>query len=427
LRYGGGGRAWKNMCNSRDTWNIQKHGYIGCIMLRVGQRRKFVRLAGGTGGSGGGSFPSFFLPLDDLGNGIVNTVPAIALGSAVPTFTRASVAWTKLPSGLWGQVATGIARATYLARNTAVGAYGGYWSEPAGVQLVTPTAAIRDMTDPSWIAVGITSVKTATGIDGVPNVASTLTATAPNGTILQTLVAAASARDYSVFLRRKTGSGVVLIQQGVTTLDVTAQLNTVTYTRVELNASVLNSAFGIQIAASGDVIEADFNQFEALTATQFASSPMVTTGAARAADVMSFVQTGNYDVTQGTAYAELSTNWTTTPVNAVAIGLRTLYVGSAGASTVIQSTDGTFFPSAVGLTSMNGVVRKRASSWGAAGLFDDGDGAVPSNTAFDGAMQVAPLGIGCNSTGIEQFNGTLKNVQIRQAQVTSAQLQALTA
>ena len=89
----------------------------------------------------------FVLPLLDLGNGAVNTVLARGTGSA--TYTRATTAWTKLASGLWRSVASGTARSAYIGLNTAVSAYGGYFAEGAGTQLVTPTASIRDMTDAS--------------------------------------------------------------------------------------------------------------------------------------------------------------------------------------------------------------------------------------------------------------------------------------
>jgi hypothetical protein len=398
-------------------------------MLHVGAGKRTLRIFGSAGGGIG--FPSFNLPLNDLGNGIVNTVPAQSSGSAVVTFTRASVAWTKMASGLWGQVATGIARAVYLGRDTAVGAYGGYWSEPAGVQLVTPTVSIRDMTDPSWVAVGITPTKTATGIDGVPNACTTLTCTAPGGTILQTLVAAATARTYSVFLRRVSGSGTIVIQQGATTLDVTAQLNSVTKTRVQLNASVLNAAYGIIMGSAADVIEADFNQFEALNAAQFASSPMAATGAARAMDVLTYPIAGNLDSTQGTCYAELSTNWTAAPGTSPAVGFTdgdaALFVGTGGLSTVIRAFDGVNTPTKAGLTDMSTSVRKRVSSWGANGLVVTGDGAAPTVAAFSGTMGSGSSTIGIGTSGVGSFlNGTLKNIKIFPMQLTSAQIQALT-
>ena len=159
----------------------------------------------------------FDLPLSDAGAGTVNTLPVFAAGSYTATFTRATVAWTKLSTGLWASVATGVARSCYLGANTAVGAYGGYFAEAAGTQLVTPTASIRDMTDASWVAVTCTKAKTATGIDGAANSASTLTATGATATVLQTLVAAASSRAFSAFVRRDsfTLRGVDVIQDSL--------------------------------------------------------------------------------------------------------------------------------------------------------------------------------------------------------------------
>jgi hypothetical protein len=392
----------------------------------------FTRLSDAeAGGAGGIGFPSFNLPLNDLGNGIVNTVPAQSAGSPTATFTRASVAWTKLPSGLWGQVATGIARATYLGRDTAVGQYGGYWSEPAGVQLVPTTAAIRDMRDASWVAVGITPTLTATGIDGVPNACTTLTCTAPNGTILQTLVAAASSRTNSAFVRRRTGSGAILLKQGTATQDITASLSSVIFTRPQLNDNELNVAYGFQMATIGDQIDVDTNQFEALIASEFASSPMPATGASRAGDRMDFATAGNIDFTQGTAYAELSTNYTASSAGryAIATGFTARILGLATSSQVteMQIFDGTTSLAKTGLSSMNTAARKRAGSWGAGGQFVTGDGAAPTNSAFDGAMGAgANLEIGHDS-GANQWNGTIKNLRIYPTQLSNAQLQALTA
>jgi hypothetical protein len=392
----------------------------------------FTRLSDSeAGGAGGAGSPSFLLLLDDLGNGIVNTIPVIALGSATPTFTRASVAWTKLASGLWAQVATGIARSTYLGRDTAVGAYGGYWSEPAGVQLIPTTRAIRDMTDASWVAVGITPTLTATGIDGVPNSCTTLTCTAPNGTILQTLVAAASSRTNSAFVRRRTGAGAVLLKQGTATTDITASLSSVIFTRPQLNDNELNVAYGFQMATSGDQIDVDFNQFEPLNAAEFASGPMASSGAARAADVMIFATAGTIDFTQGTAYSELSTNWTVAQGNRFAIATgaagRVIFGLGATPSTSIAEGDGSASFQKVGLTDMSTAMRKRASSWGAGGQMMTGDGAAPATGAFDGTMgSGASIEIG-HSAGASQWSGTIRNVQLRLLQVTSVQLQALTA
>lgn len=374
---------------------------------------------------GGGGNPAdpgviFNLPLNDLGVGAVNTTPTFAAGSPTPTFTRATAAWTKLSTGLWAQVASGTARSAYLGADTAIGAYAGYFGELGATQLVTPTASIRDMTDASWVAVNVTAAKTATGIDGVVNSASTLTAGAIGGSILQTLVAAATSRVYSVFLRRKTGVGTITIQQGATTLDVTAQLNASTYTRVSLTASVLNSAFGIIFGTSGDAVEADFNQFEATVLT----SPMASTGAARSADVLTYVATGNCIAAAGSLYIESAT------FNA---GASTAYDGialSAGgvpylANSSVMSNDGTNTANtATGLT-IN-VISKIATSWGTLGLRAVKDGGTVATNSFDGGMGNDTGNIQFHITAGIPFSTTSKNVKIYSSQFSDANLQALT-
>lgn len=240
--------------------------------------------------------PSFQLEFGDLGNGAVSL---IALRGGVPgTFTRATAAAAKLSTGLWKlDVASGVARYSYNGLGTTVqNSTGGYYAEGAATQLALNP---RDMTQAAWVAVNVTPTQVATGIDGVGNSATRLTSAAIGGSILQTLVAAASSRTYSVWLRRVTGTGTITISQGATQLDVTASLNSSTYTRVELNASVLNSAFGITFGASGDVIETDCNQFES---GAFASSPIPASGT-RNADALTYPTTGWYNAAIGTGFS----------------------------------------------------------------------------------------------------------------------------
>lgn len=255
-------------------------------------------------GRGGAGLPSFALGFANLGAGLVDTS---AQGSpAAPTFTRATIAWSKLASGLWAPVASGSARYTFNGSTTAVATTGGYFAEGARTELVTPLTSKRDMTDAAWSkGATITVAKTGTGIDGVVNSCSRLTggAVSATNTAFQTLVAAASSRTYSVWLQRVTGTGVINITQdgGSTYTDVTASVNASTFTRVELNASVLNAAFGIQVVTNGDVILADFNQFEAGT---FASSPIDVGAVTRNADSLSYLTTGWLNAAAGTMFAQ---------------------------------------------------------------------------------------------------------------------------
>jgi hypothetical protein len=59
-----------------------------------------------------------------------------------------------------------------------------------------------------------TAALTATGVDGVANTASTLTASAANGTAHQRITSASAARSLSMFVKRRTGTGTVSITHG---------------------------------------------------------------------------------------------------------------------------------------------------------------------------------------------------------------------
>ena len=401
------------------------------LSARMGQQRpclyncgEYCKMAATHHQRGGNSIlagADFILPLSDAGSGGVVTTQERGGGS--PTFTRATVKWTKLATGLWASVASGTAASRYLGENTEVGEYGGYFQEAAGTQLVTPTASIRDMTQAEWAATNITAALTGTGIGGVANSCSRLTATAADGTIFQTLTAAASSRTYSVFLKRVTGSGAISITQdgGSTYTAVTSSVNSSTFTRVSITASQLNAVFGIKMSTDTDVILADFNQFEA---GAFATSPMASAGAARNADALTYVFAGNADAAAGTVYAEMSSVWTTPggTYTAIAMGANAaIFVPSAGGAGLVRITDGTTTVTKSGLASSATGIRKRASSWGGLGLVITGDGAAVATGSFDGAMSNTNIAIGSG------WNGTLKNVRLWQRQLDNEQLIKITA
>jgi hypothetical protein len=276
----------------------------------------------------------------------------------------------------------------------------------------------------------MTAAQTSVGMDGAANSCTRLTATAANGTALQTLVAAASSRTYSCFIRRVTGTGTIAIcQDGVTFTDVTAQVNAGTLGLVQLTASQLNAVFGIRLGTNGDAVDVDCNQFEAGT---FATTPIPAAGT-RAVDGLIDQQAGNVDVTQGAAYAELTTEWTTVPpganfaalsIGAIAAGW-VLFDTTATASTVIRNFDGTNQAIKVGLSDMATGVRKRAASWGAGGLNVTGDGLAVANSAFDGANGVVGF-IYVGGTNTIIWNGGIKNLAIWPTQLPDATLVAIT-
>jgi len=304
----------------------------------------------------------------------------------------------------------------------------GYWPWPAATQLVTPTADIRDMTGAGWVKVTMTTAYTSVGIDGAANSATRCTASGANSTILKTLTAAASSRTYSTFIRRVTGTGTILLKQGATTVDITSLLNTVSYTRVELNASVLDVAYGIQINTSGDAIDVDFNMFEA---GSVATPPIETAGATRNADVDSYQTTG-MSVSAGTIYLEY-TPLTVTSAN------RYLWGSYTDASNALQIFhDGTNFTArkriaaanndAVKATALAALTRyKIAIRWGSTGTDIFVNGVKGTNSAnTTNAVIAATMQIGADGNSANQADGGIANDMRWDRMLTDAVLLSLT-
>lgn len=145
----------------------------------------------------------------------------------------------------------------------------------------------RDLSNAAWTKTNTTAVKTQTGIDGVASSASLLTATAANGTCLQAIVLASSARYQSAYVKRVTGSGVVNMttDNGATWTAVTV---TSAWTRVTIPTQTLvNPTVGFRIVTNADAIAIDYVQNENGV---LQTSPIATTtlAVARSADALSF-------------------------------------------------------------------------------------------------------------------------------------------
>ena len=147
----------------------------------------------------------------------------------------------------------------------------------------------RDMTNATWVKTTMTTALNAVGIDGTANAATTLTATGASAMAVQTITLASQADNYSVFLKRVTGSGTINLCLAATacgTATACTVTSTTTFTRCTVTATVLNPIVGIQIATNGDAVIADFNQMEP---GGFPLSPILTTSATanRSADNVS--------------------------------------------------------------------------------------------------------------------------------------------
>jgi hypothetical protein len=151
-----------------------------------------------------------------------------------------------------------------------------------------------------WTPSNVTTAATATGPDGTANSATTLTASAVNGTVLQAITSTSAARITSMYVKRRTGSGIIDMTQdnGTTWTTVTV---TSSWTRVNIaSTTAANPTVGIRIQTSGDAIDVFGMQHE-LGAFITSVIPTTTASATRSVDLASVsTQAFPYNATEGT-------------------------------------------------------------------------------------------------------------------------------
>lgn len=172
-----------------------------------------------------------------------------------------------------------------LGNNTAHIEAQGLLLEGAATNLITSQ---RDLTDAAWTASNVTVAATATGWEGTATAASTLTASANNGTVLQTITTGAALRASGALIKRRTGTGTIsFTHDGSAYSNVTAQLAAAPssgWVRVCASGSAANPVVGFKIGTSGDAIDVDYVTDEAPPgATGFCTSPIV--GSSRVIDL----------------------------------------------------------------------------------------------------------------------------------------------
>ncbi len=162
----------------------------------------------------------------------------------------------------------------------------------------------RDFTDADWVKSNTSAAEDATGLTGIANSASTLTATAADGTCLQTVTQASAENTYSVYIKRKTGTGDIQItdDDGANWTTVSG-LSSSVFTRYHITRTIANPVFGIRIRTDTDAIEVDFNQLEA---GEKPSSPIWTTWVAvdRAKDVRTTTELGWLNADEGLMFKQ---------------------------------------------------------------------------------------------------------------------------
>jgi hypothetical protein len=142
----------------------------------------------------------------------------------------------------------------------------------------------RDLTQSQWVKAGVTAALSQAGVDGVANSASLVTATAPSGTVLQSVInASAINRILTADVKRVTGGGQVWMTQdgGKNWSEITAWINSAGWSRVPpqgLVQTTLNPSFGFKLSTSGDAIAVDYVNLENdQNSTLVAPSPRVLT------------------------------------------------------------------------------------------------------------------------------------------------------
>lgn len=373
--------------------------------------------------------PSWILSLADVGSGVADQSGA-GLGLqivGVMQFSRSTAGACRLSTGLWNLgVASNVPRSHYSAG----GVYLGYLSERAATQRALLP---RDWTNAAWVATDMTTAKTSTGIAGVANSCTRLTASANSGSSLQTVAFFTAISTFSCYVKRITGTGTVTLQNEAGTLDITALINSDTFTLVQVTNNTLNDPIvGITLATSGDAIDVDCGQLEAGT---FATSPIPAAGT-RGAD--SLIYSPLFPVvttTAGCCIGTYTVNFATAPADSIVAGMNDTsglcgYVPSGQASTVLRAYDGTNTPS---LTSVDArtAVKPFACSWGAD--LNIMVGAGSNTTVYAGDMgnshggTTQLIGIGCNPSGSagKELNGTIKDLKFWNRQLPISYLSSI--
>jgi len=201
----------------------------------------------------------------------------------------------------------------------------------------------RDLTNAAWVKTNVTAALTQTGLDGQSNACSLLTATATDGTVLQTITAASAAACSGFYVKRSAGTGSIYFTRdgGTNWINITSLINSSTFTLVKIeNTSVLNPQVGFKIATSGDaiIVDAGINHLGA----QISETPIITTSASVTvnADALTASTSGNFSDFAGTVIATVTRDdWTAGNGSAVGSSTRGLYTSSANSGA--QGLDGT--------------------------------------------------------------------------------------
>lgn len=282
----------------------------------------------------------------------------------------------------------------------------------------------------TWSATTVTIVDDNTVAPDGTSTADQLQATNTNGTVLQTVTGTAVPYTFTVYLKRKDGTGNVDVTANGTNY-TTCTINTSTWTRCGDTRTLTVAAYtpGIRIATNLDNVYAWGAQMEI---GSFASSyiPTVAGAMIRNADVLTFPTTSNVSGTVGTAYAEYKTM-----VNNGATSQYILDLGASRPALFINGADEKVSINDGANTLSFGTADTHGTSYRAASRWSSGDsvmrvvrgGGTVATAAFDGNMNLgANATVGDTGAGGSQLWGNIRNIRIWSRVFTDAELIALT-
>jgi len=137
----------------------------------------------------------------------------------------------------------------------------------------------RDLTNAVWTSVNVTAAKSQSGLVAgeAANQSSLLTSSAINSTCLQSITLTSGLYAASAYIKRVTGTGTIsMTMDGITYTDITSQLNTSTWTWVQIPTQTLTACvMGFKFGTSGDAIAVDMCQVEStLGSLNIATTPL---------------------------------------------------------------------------------------------------------------------------------------------------------
>lgn len=174
----------------------------------------------------------------------------------------------------------------------------------------------------TWVSSNVTITDNSIAAPDGNTTADTLTAAAGNATLLQTITSASADRTFSIWLKRKTGTGNIdlTVDNGATW---TTQILTSAWVRFTLTQSaVTNPVIGVRIVTNADAVYAWGAQLGSYLTTS-SYIPTTTTALTRSTDVPSFTGAGLswYNAQQGTFVITASGNSFKAPSEFGAISL----------------------------------------------------------------------------------------------------------